>query len=511
MDKKSCPIDASQDEAGIAMIMVVTLSSVMLILSLVLVATAIHGDESTGRDRNWNAALATAETGLETAFAQHGRSVFETGTPQSVGVTSTSGGQFQALVEKCSAAGSPAQCPERGYVRVEATGWVPNASSPRAVKRKLVGIYGPDPTFRYALFGLDTLVLGNQPSTTPCANAPDIIGDVFANNGIDVGNNVHVKGNLVTHQGHIAIGSNACLSLDGNGFGGSAYSGGSKSGSTDKYGIKVRSGGVVKGNTEVRADCSASLPAGEYNLTLENAVVVEGYGLLPPTGTVNGAAYPVKGVVKVCKQRLPRVELPTLPTATQALTDYAAIHCPDSSYPPCAYTWTSASDFMAWIATRSGLVTGYHYVNDPGSDIDVRSFTVNGDFGLRTTGTIKVGSSSSTFYQGRGSNPDGSEIQVQVIAENGAACSGSNGALVLDNRLNFNIVGTPSTDLPAVLFYTTGCAKVNNKVVVPGALYGKDVDAANNLSVVYNPAVEETVGVGESRLVQNRMFELSAN
>lgn len=499
-------------EEGIAMIVVVTIMSILVVLAITITSIGVHSDESTARDRGWNAAVAVAEAGVETAFRDHGRNVFQSGTSQSFGLTTTAAGQFEGEVSRCTAVNAPSGCPGSGYVRVQSTGYTPRKNANRGVKRTLQAFYGPERSFRFALFSLDHLEIGNQPNATACSKPkPDIEGDVYAKESITVGNNVQIRGSLITHRGPIVLGNSNCMQKDALGLGGSVYSGGSQTSGSTRSGIFVGSSSVLQGDAEVRADCSTSLPGGHYNLTIENGAAVLGTGVTPPSGNLNGSGpAPVGGWKKQCKQQYKALGLPPLPSVTTAMEQFADIHC-KTMPTTCTFTHASPAAFQSWAAINPGLVKGYHYVNAPG-EVDMTSTTINGDFVLRTIGTVRVGSASNKFYQGPGTNNTtnvGKEVSVQVIAENTTACSGSTGSLVLDNGLNFTITSSPTTDLPSTLFYSMGCVRVNNKVVVPGAVYGSSISGANNLSIVYNPDVEATVGVGSNRLSLSKVLEVS--
>ena len=515
-----------RDESGMSMIVVVVLATVMLVLSVTVIATALHSDDASARDSSWNKALAVAEAGVELSFDSAAQAVFDTGVANTSLGGPVPGGEYSASVRKCSGVDQPVKgCGGAGYIVVESLGSVPSATSPVKVQRRLRVTYGPEAVFRYALFGLDDLDLGNQNTVSVlCSNTPNVIGDVFANRKLTLGNNWHVRGSLVTSTGPITVGSNTCISRDTNDFGGSIFSGGSETSGSSRHGVLMGQGSRVQGNIEVRADCT-NVPASQYNLTLANSVTVDGYALLPPTGSVNGATTPPR-LVSTCKQRYGSVPFPTLPDPTAAGTTFATANgCPTTGANACVHIYTgpsAVSDFLAYMNSHVGTATGYFYVDAGPSTaaIDMRAYTINGDFVLRSKGEITVGGSNPIpFYQGRGHDPTaGDEITVQIISEKGPANANdpacptpSYGDLILDSNLNFNIQVDPASDLPAVLFVAKGCAKINQVVTVPGALYAKGINGGNNLSVAYNEEIKKTIALGDKKLARDLTLELSPN
>jgi hypothetical protein len=519
----------SNDEDGIAMIVVMVLAAVMLALALSVVALGLHANDASTRDRKWNAAHAVAEGATEDLFVQWGKTVFEAAGTQdktSLFNDSFAGGAYeQGSVKFCTAAGVNG-CPLRGYIRVEAVGAVPNRTSRQAVRRRIVSFYGPDPTFKYALFSFGSLNLQNQSSTgTTCekVTGPDIEGDVFANGDIYIGNGQEIEGSALSATGSIALGSNACLKLNDDDVGGTAYSGGYSTSGSSPFAVTIGNGAIIEGDAEGRAPCPTTGQVANFNqyrINLETSSSWIKGKAFSPAVSASGSGTITGGFTQTCKQQLQPVQLPTLPSSSQAMTDFDLRNCPTTHN--CTFTHNSVAIFQTWLTTNASAVRGFHKVIGSSSDlIDLTGTTIRGEFVLRaegaTTGAgtaegpkIKVGSASNKFYIGDGSNTDGSEILVQIITNNeagGGTCSGGQRALELENGLDFTVPFPP--DRPASLFYAKGCAKVGNNITVPGALWAQGIDASNSMKVEYNSAVEQAPGVGANRLTRVRTIELA--
>ncbi len=438
------------DEAGFALVATMIAVSILSVLTMGMLATGIHVEQATQRDRRWNDALQVAEAGVDLALYERTVNASYTGTGSSW--VAVPGGEYQALVTSS----------EAGWLTITATGVVPNHTSGVARQRRVQVTFGPQASFEYALFSDTGLTVKNNDGTT---------GDVFANESIVMDNNSGVNGNVVSANGTVSL-SNGAEVHDVDGESGNVYSGGyDLSGS---WGISLSNNAVIEGSAYAEAETCPGTTADNSRYNISNSGRIEGNATARGSinGTVNGTKTPYNCQLRHSSKILPEYHYD------------AGLYTGETEY-------NSISAFSTWVSANSSSLTGTHYVNvaacgsDPtGSSnvIDLGGRTITGDFTLITN--CRVDFNNNTSYSGS------SDATVSIIVLNSST---SPPAINIKN--NFTIPD-PS---PAVLLYSEGLIEVKNNTESNGAVYAGAVSIKNNLDITYDPRVERTVGFGDLR------------
>lgn len=425
------------EERGFAMIVAMLVTTIVLVMTLGMLATGIHLQTATARDLRWNRALQVAEAGVDRAVYELQKSDAYTG---SGGPVAAAGGEYETTVTT----------PKIGWRVVTSTGYVPSKTASNVVKRKIQVTYGPYASFKYALFSDTGLEVKNNNGTT---------GDVFANGSIVMKQNSGVKGSVTSALGTIYMENNALIQKNGS-EGGDAYTGGYDA--SGLWGLYLSNGATIDGNAFAQVETCQN---DRYDI--RNSGIIKGNAVAAGSinGTVNGTKTPYN-----CQPRQPAKNLP------------------EYHYDPDLYgsvsEYTSAAAFQAWADAHSASLTGTHRVDDPDPNhvIDLGGKTITGDFTLITNTLIDF--NNNTSYSGP------SDAFVSLVSLNS-----STDPPAINIKNNF-IIPDPS---PAVLVYSTGTIFVKNNAESNGAVYAGAISIKNNLDVTYDPRVERTVGFGPVR------------
>lgn len=437
---------------GFAMVTAIIVSSVLMMFTMGLMATGLHLTDATTRDRSWNIALQVAEAGVD--FATYTLGIDDTYVGTGGSVIDVPGGQVEMLVDR----------PSDGAITIYSTGWVPTKTATNAVSRRIRADYAPEDVFSYALFSETGLYVKN--------NAV-IEGDVFANEGVEVGENAIVKGSAISATEGVEIGNGAELQQV-DGIGGSAYSGG-------PAGIYVNNTAKVYGDAYAEAtSCAGSTPTDTYDVVVVGTGRVHGEALAwgPISGNV-GSSVPFN-----CQ----------LAQATKTLPEY--------NWDPSLYTgeqlYSTIGAFETYLAANEEFLTGVHRVwvddcdADPGGAgtyIEMGGMNVSDDFVLVTNCRIDF---SNDFTVSAG---DDALIDIVVLNT-----SSDPPAVHIKNNLEIE-------NDPAVLLYATGLITVKNNPNHNGAVYAGAISIKNNLDVTYDPRVERTLGFGDVKLDRSAWVE----
>jgi hypothetical protein len=445
------------DESGFAMITALVMSSVMMLFTVGMLATGLHLTSATVRDRRWNTALQVAEAGLDRAVYEIGKDETYAGT--GANVLSVPGGEVQLLIAR----------PTDGQVVVYSTAWVPARTAEHALSRRIEVSFAPQDVFKYALFSETGLFVKNY---------GEVIGDVFANEGVQIENNAVVDGSVISATEGVSIGMNAEVRVPEDGIGGNVYSGG-------PAGITLEGNSVVEGSAFAQAtSCGGSPGVGDYGITAAGTVHGDAIAWGQISGSVLGSRTPSS-----CE----------LAPAVQVLPTY--------TWDPSLYTdeveYTSIAAFQTYIESHPDDLRGVHHVwvdacaSDPsgvGSEIDWGSSkSISSDFVLVTNcrlsfkNNITVTAPSSALIDivvlNSSSDPASVEIKNSFIVEND----------------------------PAVLLYSPGLISVKNNPDHNGAVYAGAITVKNNLDVTYDPRVERTLGFGNLKYDRVSWVECTAS
>ena len=460
-------VPSEHDEGGFALIMSVVIATVCLILVTSILAMGLHLDSATFRERRWQMALQVAEGGVERAVAEVNRAavddpdapigdVIATGAGEHPTPIDIPGGQFASNVTALAGGA--------GF-QVDAVGYVPDATSPNRLMRRIRVTFEPEPSFKYALFsntGIEVKNDNNQP----------INGDIFANDDIVVAQNAEINGSVISASGSVHIAENVRIQEATDGTGGSVYSGGvhpADSGPGERpWGVRLDGNTLVENEVHVQVPtppCS-SPSENDYNLKFGgNGVVVGGSVFVP--GSVNGTGTTGSVDDDACEQA------------------FGVTSLPEFTYQESAYPGIQKVDWDDF----TGTVSGYMYVddlNDPDAEIDLCSVNgTAGDVVLITEARLVRTNSCGTFYTG----PTDRTIQLIVLNDNGETAT-FGPSVQLGN--NFDLPN-PS---PALLLYSQGYCDLGTTVINSGAIYCNGLEVQTNMYLSYDPRIRSLVGFG---------------
>lgn len=461
-----------RDEQGFAMIVSVTVGAIAVMLVMAMLASGSHLQSTTVRARKWTQALQVAEAGVERAVAHLAADDSYAGTgattPESV-----AGGEFVTSVVT----------PKHGWRVITSTGWVPKKGATGAINRRLEVTYGPSKSFAFALFSFTNMYLNNT---------GEVIGDVFANESIDIDNGLLINGSVMSATGTVDVANNAEVrKVDGKPESGSVYSGGFHP--TGRWGIRTSEQAVIERDARSQVeDCGVTSVGGLPVYNIENRGRVGGRTLAGGTVTYNAG---VEGTDDgVCATRAPRRDLP--PFRSDAYNGLA------TDYPSVASFVSAMAGGMALVGLHRVTAsaeeqTAFLAGDDDAITIDTSGYTITGDFTLITTGRFAYSNATSSkpFYAG------GEDANVSIIVLNDTQVPA---AIDIENQLQLPDPG------PALLFYAEeGLIDLKNNADGDGAVYAGKIAAKNNLDLTYDGRVERILGFGPERFERVSFRELT--
>jgi Tfp pilus assembly protein PilX len=364
-------------EEGVAMIIAILISFVVMVLGIVSVQIAIHNSGSSGYDRRRVQAIAAAEGGIDYYFSHLSSTPVGsiqctlTGT-----LTNTPAGTFSANATFYNAAGSALpfsgsdQCPlgeTPATVTIQSTGRASANSSPART-------------------------METNAKLTPTKTAPfDNKGAIFAQSAINLQANTRIGGSQYSDadlysNGNITITANSTLY-------GNVYSQGSvtlQANSEAKQSVWANGSVTMKGNSRVRRDVISSTSflslAGQSHIygnaqagTTISGGIIDGNSIPnAPTSTPPARAYPVY---------------------TYNSADWAALGYTVRNYTSCT---TAVTDIENWWASASGSnvvrVTGGCTMTFS------NAVTVKGNLAVVTDGSVML-ATRTRFTPAAGTGP----------------------------------------------------------------------------------------------------------
>lgn len=430
-------------EDGFAMVTTMVVASVMMLFTMGMLATGIHLTDATVRDRRWNTALQVAEAGLDHAVYAIGQDDTYAGTMTAP--LQVPGGEVEIAVAR----------PTDGQIVVYATGWVPSRTAVNALSRRIRVTFAPEDVFSFALFSVTGLFVKSGQGA--------VVGDVFANDGVEVDNTSTVEGSVVSATEGVDIGNSALVDGD-------VRSGG-------PAGITVDNSADVLGSAFAQSTaCSGSPATGEYGVTSHGQVHggAVAWGVI--TGDVGQPQTPHSCQLAEAKRELPE------------FTWDADLYSGEVEH-------TSLAAFQAWADGTISALSGVHRVevddcrDDPsgaGNQIQLGGGTVTDDFTLVTNCRIDM---ANTFTVD--TNDDDAIVNIVVL--NGSV---DPSAVTIKNQFDVIPESVGSTG-PAVLLYSTGLIEVKNSADSNGAVYAGAISIKNALEITYDPRVERSLGFGD--------------
>lgn len=435
------PRDAASED-GFAMIAAVTISSVLMVFTLAMLATGVHLTGATSRDVDWNGALSVAEAGVD-------RAVHElTNNPAYAGGTITvPGGQVDVTVTGETL----------GNISIEAIGYVPSKTAQDVQTRRLLVSYGPEDVFKYALFSTTGLFVKNNSVT---------YGDLFANNSVILEQNSIVYGSVTAATGTIELQNNAEVRKSA-GKGGNVYTGGYHT--TGLWSILMNNGARIEGDAFAEAESCPGTAADDGRYNIQAATIVgsaTARGAI--SGTVGGSRTPYNCQLRHSTKVLPKFTWD--PSLYDGEVEYSSI-----------------ADWVAFGPADTAL-QGVHRVWDPACTaapgdaanvINMNGANVIGDFVFVTNCRIDAVNNFKVTA------PQDSLVNLVVL-------NASADPPAVEIKNNFEVENDA-----AVLLYSTGLIHVKNNIDETGAVYAGAISIKNNMEVQYDARVERSLGFGD--------------
>jgi hypothetical protein len=343
----------------------------------------------------------------------------------------------------------------------------------------------PAPAFTNALFAQDSIQVKNNET---------IVGDIYSQLGVTLGNNAEVCGSIVVANGDVTMTNGATtqkadVSLNCSGKGGSVWAGGS-----------------ILNDGRIYGDAKASGPSGTTCSAASTSYQITG-------GAVDGDATAC-GQISGTVGGLPSAGIPTTQPAVQPLpaytfdpANYPLINCYPSGGTCGATTSTTAVDLgnIAIAATRTNLMGTYAIWQTAPSQsktVDLSGGVVlGGDTTVVTNAPIFLGNASDPPFT-LAPGVDSALFVVVSLYQPTGTCSDNGGdcSIYAKNGVVFDDGGTPSdlSDGVVGLLYTTGKMAFKNTGDGEGALYAGSMDIKNGFNIVYNPRIANILGFGSS-------------
>jgi len=462
-----------REEDGYALVVATILMFVMMILVVVGLDAGTSALQQSQRGIEWSRTLSVAENGVNDAMARLSadRSSASACSTSTSSVCSTDNGQYQVSWSTAS----------DGSITIDSYGYFPTKAASK-ISRHLRVTMEPAPAFTNALFAQDSIQIKNNEK---------IVGDIYSQLGVTIGNNAEICGSIVVANGDVTMTNGATaqktdVSLNCSGKGGSVWAGGSILNSGRIYGDAKASG--PSGTTCSAASTSYQITGGtvDGNATACGRI----------TGTVSGV------------NRWPGI--PTTQPAVQPLpaytfdpANYPGIHCYPSGGTCGATTSTTAVTLAnaAIAATRTNLMGTYAIWQTTPSQstiVSLDGIVLGGDTTIVTNAPIDFGNTDTV---GLTSGVTKATFTVISLYQPTGTCSDQGGDCSIYGKNAIVFAKGDATDLSdgvAGLLYTTGKMGFKNKPAMEGALYAGSMDIKNGFDIVYNPRIANILGFGSS-------------
>ncbi len=476
-----------QDERGVALVSAIMVGFVASMLVSSMMYVAFHDQTSSARNRSSGQALHVAESGVHQAIAylQNSSGVVPSsstscgGAPSATVCGTTNEGSYQYRVVAQS----------RNRYQIDSVGTVGTAASTMASRRLRVTM-APPISFKYALFSLSDVTTKNN-------NV--VCGDIWANTYVEVYNGDSVlastnsacpsggsigSGNVAAATSYISMSNNSTIQGD-------AWSGGYD---TSGYGISMSNGAAIGANA--KASSSTSLCADDpsharYKIGTSGSVAGTATAWGTITSPVTGTSSP-----NTCTDA-PGTKL--MPTVSWNAANYPAGTVHEYTFP------TDYAAFNTYIAANQSNLSGAFHIIGGGASypIDLNGTTVTGDL------TVFAEASPIDMTTG-GMGASGSTDKLVVLATLYTApatnCTTTGGnpadcAIGFKNNFSMSSTSLSGGNNTAVLLYApNGPVGFKNNTEFHGAVFANNIQVKNNMSITYDPRVQQIVGFGASTL-----------
>lgn len=467
-----------REQAGIAMVTTILVVFVMSLLAVGMLEVSYRSSTATAHNRSWGQAVHVAESGVHEAIAylQQSQGVVPAGTVS--GTTADGSYQYRILA-----------LPRHTY-QIDATGTVGTTASLKGSRRLRI-LMAPPSSFQYALFSLSDVTTKNNNL---------VCGDVWANTYVVVYQGDSVVpgsddncpdgstggGSVTAATGYVQLQSNSRVAGD-------VWSGGNDASSKA---IALANGASIGGN----AKASSSTPAcADDPMHAQYAVSNGGSvsGTITTWGTISGGGSSGTQYPLTCSDAS---ATKTIPVFSFNPANYPAATLHEYTFP------ADYAAFNSYLAANKNNLSGTLYIQggDATTPVDLGGAQVGGDL------TIVATAAPIDASQGIGSVAGNTSDKLVVLASYYTApptsCS-TNGGNPGDCAIGFKNDFQPGDNTAVLLYAPNGPIAFKNSAEFHGAMYGNNIQVKNNMTVVYDPRVEQIIGFGPVTLDITRWLE----
>jgi hypothetical protein len=484
----------ARGEDGYAMVVTVTVITIMTLLLVVVLAQALHNNTATTGAARRSRALGMAEAGVSWAIATlEANPAAAVVTNRAVPVADGSGGTGTATVTV--AKGTPTNPSKLGYYTILSTGQVAQVSNPTRTLRVVIG---PAASFTYALYADSSLTLEQNACIVGGVYAQ---GDLFFKSNTTIAGTSKARGSLISANGVIrqftgASNPNCPDTVEGEAVDTSYHihgdvlaGGGSLSpcaaapaGPVDAAAQGFNLGGATVGGRACNDPPPYTMPTYTFDPDLYDNEVY--YGQPPGYGTPSAAA---------------------VTTANVALAAANAAGGLNRTY----VIWQDLTTFQAEGKTPPALQLDSATLRIAGDTVIYTNVPV--DFG--NTSRIEAADSSCSIQDPPPTGTPACPTFQVISAYPGNPCTGGVGncpSIFGGNRIQF------APELAVLLYSQNGAIELKNDCnsddcndINHGAFYANTIDAKNNLNINYSPRIANALGFGRTQLQQVSWQELA--
>jgi hypothetical protein len=448
------------DERGVAMVLALTVTFVVLLLSVFVVQLAIHDVDQSGYDRRRLLSVSAAEAGVNDYYAYLGGLLSGTPVPDQLGSiqcslnasvsTGPNEADYAATIQFFNASGGAVACPPPdgvvpAAVKITSTGHAPSGL-PRVMESysQLVPVYG----------GTTAAVLSN--GSTSMSNKLTLNGhdgsdaDTYVNGDLSITNNQSFAGSLYV-QGSISISNSS--TIDGTMWA--------------RDGITMNQGGVNADAYSTTGSISISNPAVIYG-------DAKAAGTIASASQVKGSSYPNTAGL----EDPPSQTFPALPYDPSKWTNAGFQLASGAEF-------TSCSTAKDWIVNPANFMAGTDYVVRIAATCDLEfnqnDILLPGSLAIITDGSITM-RQRNTFQAVSG---DRSLYLISTNSTAGQCAGGTTKNISTSNQTEFLNLASPNR--LDVFIYTSGTVSLSNLSAMNGQVFGCPVNVTNQTTLNYVP------------------------
>ncbi len=458
-----------RDERGVALIVALLVSFVVLLLGTAIVSLSLHNLDASGYDRRRLLSIGAAEAGLDTYYETIERTP-PSNLPCTLSGTVSSGpstASYDASLKVYNAAGAEIPCPPSGTnaagALITSTGQA-GSNAPRTMQSyvRMSPIYG----------GWSSAIFANTPTTIgqrmTINSETGSEGDIYVNGDLALTNIVTISGNLyvspvgaatgaVTLSNQVTVQSN--IWANGNV---------TMSNGATVAGDVTSSTGTISVSTPARIQGDATAGGTAGSASQISGLITQNYTQGPPPS-----------------QPLPQITFSASEQLEWTNAGYVIKTFSGSSSTPCnnAKTFIAnvssgaepAGDYVVRVISTSGTPCKITYGNNS-------STNVRGHLAIITDGAIEM--QNKVVWRAVGGDR---KLFFISVYRDGLNCSTGTYDVTTSNNTDF--LNTAGTDLLDVFLYSPCTVSLANQNAFRGQVFGQTVNITNQVNMTFVPTV----------------------